>query len=223
MKRAVQSSESIETAVFLALSGGLMDAYSYLGRGEVFANAQTGNMLLFGVNLAQGDLARCASYALPIAAFAAGITAAHALRLWVCPRRLHWRQLALAAEMAILVAVAFVPADQSFLANSLASLACGVQVQAFRKVHGKAFATTMCVGNLRSGIQDLVDYAHDRDREKLEGGLLYCLVIACFVAGAVVGAGLLATFGLRAILGSPLLLAVAFALLFVDRERPSAA
>ncbi|WP_427189458.1 DUF1275 family protein [Parvimonas sp. G1604] len=44
MKKAMQMSESIELAIFLALSGGLMDAYSYLLRGQVFANAQTGNM-----------------------------------------------------------------------------------------------------------------------------------------------------------------------------------
>ena len=54
MKRAKQTSESIELGILLALSGGFMDAYSYLARGQVFANAQTGNMLLFGVNLASG-------------------------------------------------------------------------------------------------------------------------------------------------------------------------
>ena len=51
MQRARQTSESIELSALLALSGGLMDAYSYLGRGKVFANAQTGNMLLLGVNI----------------------------------------------------------------------------------------------------------------------------------------------------------------------------
>ena len=37
-------SESFLTAVFLSLSGGLQDAYTYLFRGKVFANAQTGNI-----------------------------------------------------------------------------------------------------------------------------------------------------------------------------------
>ena len=55
MKKAMQMSESIELAIFLALSGGLMDAYSYLLRGQVFANAQTGNMLLLGVHASQGQ------------------------------------------------------------------------------------------------------------------------------------------------------------------------
>ena len=53
----LQRSESLEIGILLAISGGLMDAYSYLFRGEVFANAQTGNILLFSVNLAQGNWA----------------------------------------------------------------------------------------------------------------------------------------------------------------------
>ncbi len=41
-----QMSESILTAAFLSISGGLQDAYTYLFRGKVFANAQTGNIVL---------------------------------------------------------------------------------------------------------------------------------------------------------------------------------
>lgn len=196
-----------------------MDAYSYLGRGQVFANAQTGNMLLLGVSLAQGDLERCLRYALPVASFAAGIALAHNIKLLARLERLHWRQLALVIEALILVAVAFVPTDYNLLANSLTSLACGIQVQAFRKLHGRAFATTMCIGNLRSGTQELVTYAHTHERERLEAGLVYYFVIACFVLGALVGSVLLAILDLRTILVSPALLSVAFALMFVDRER----
>ena len=54
MKHSMQISESIGLGTILALSGGFMDAYSYIERGKVFANAQTGNMLLFGVNLSEG-------------------------------------------------------------------------------------------------------------------------------------------------------------------------
>lgn len=222
MRHARQSSESVEIAVVLALSGGLMDAYSYLGRGGFFANAQTGNILLLGVSLAQGEWSRCLHYVLPISCFAAGIALAHSLKLSARPGRLHWRQVALLLEMAILAAVALLPSSQNLWANSLTSLACGIQVQAFRKLHGHAIATTMCIGNLRSGTQDLVTFYRTRDRERLASGALYYLVIACFVAGAVAGSALLAATGLLAILASPALLAVAFALMFVDREKRAA-
>lgn len=56
MKHSKQMSESVRLGILLALSGGLMDAYSYIVRDRVFANAQTGNMLLFGVNLSEGNI-----------------------------------------------------------------------------------------------------------------------------------------------------------------------
>ena len=50
-----QMSESFLTAVFLSLSGGLQDAYTYLFRGKVFANAQTGNIVLLSSNIMDGQ------------------------------------------------------------------------------------------------------------------------------------------------------------------------
>ena len=170
MKRARQTSESIELAAILAFSGGLMDAYSYLARGKVFANAQTGNILLFGVNLADGDVDRALHYAVPVIAFAVGIALAHSIKIISKERRLHWRQAALLVEAALLIVVAFIPDDLNLVANSLTSLGCGIQVQAFRKLHGNGFATTMCIGNLRSGTQRLVDYVHEKDRTYLLRG-----------------------------------------------------
>ena len=54
-KHRGQMSESFLTAVFLSLSGGLQDAYTYLFRGKVFANAQTGNIVLLSSNLMDGN------------------------------------------------------------------------------------------------------------------------------------------------------------------------
>ena len=38
-------SEAFINSVFLAMSGGLQDAYTYFTRNEVFSNAQTGTWL----------------------------------------------------------------------------------------------------------------------------------------------------------------------------------
>ena len=35
-----QMSEAFRTVMFLSASGGLQDAYTYIGRGKVFANAR---------------------------------------------------------------------------------------------------------------------------------------------------------------------------------------
>ena len=54
-----QMSEAFITALFLSVSGGLQDVYTYLYRGKVFANAQTGNIVLLSAALlraAAGEL-----------------------------------------------------------------------------------------------------------------------------------------------------------------------
>lgn len=219
MSRAKQESESIELAILLALSGGIMDAYSYLVRDHVFANAQTGNMLLFGVNLATGDWAQCLHYAVPVVCFAAGIALCHTIKIVATEEHLHWRQMALIIEAVLLVVVGFVPEGRSLYANGLTSFACGIQVQAFRKFHGRPLATTMCIGNLRSGTQALVTYASGRDQKQLRGGLLSFFVITCFVLGAVIGNWAIPALGTHMIWIAPVLLAVSFLIMFVDREK----
>ena len=101
MKHSLQMSETLRLGIILALSGGFMDAYSYLERGNVFANAQTGNLLLFGVNLAEGNYFAMLSYLLPVLAFTLGILLADTVRCLNI--RLHWRQLSILLEAVISV------------------------------------------------------------------------------------------------------------------------
>ena len=60
-----QMSEAFRTVMFLSASGGLQDAYTYIGRGKVFANAQTGNIVLMSQAAFDGDLARVLHYLVP--------------------------------------------------------------------------------------------------------------------------------------------------------------
>ena len=120
--------------------------------------------------------------------------------------RLHWRQLALAVEILILFSVSFFPPEHHLAANSLTSLACGIQVQAFRKIEGNGIATTMCIGNLRAGVQALHEYHIAHDREELRRGALYFAVIIFFALGAVAGNLLVFRYGLLAIRWDCLLL-----------------
>ena len=53
-----QMSEAFITALFLSVSGGLQDVYTYLYRGKVFANAQTGNIVLMAVKRVCGQVGR---------------------------------------------------------------------------------------------------------------------------------------------------------------------
>ena len=63
-------SEAFCTAMFLSVSGGLQDVYTYLYRGKVFANAQTGNIVLCSVKLVEGDWSAVLHYLVPLCFFA---------------------------------------------------------------------------------------------------------------------------------------------------------
>ena len=209
-------SESLTMALLLTVSGGFMDAYSYLCRGHVFANAQTGNILLLGVNLSTGDWAKALQYFCPVAAFMLGIAMADLTRHFFRQVSwLHWRQLAALAEAAILLAVMAIPLSHNLLANSLTSLACGAQVESFRKVRGLGAATTMCIGNLRTATQSVCDYCFARNKSDIRRGLLFFGMILAFVAGAVLGNLAVTHLGQYAIAGSAALLLAAFGLMFV--------
>ena len=69
-EKCLQMSESFFLAAILAIVGGFLDAYSYLMRGHVFANAQTGNIVLFGVYLEKREFTQALYYLVPILAFA---------------------------------------------------------------------------------------------------------------------------------------------------------
>ena len=45
-----KASESYTVGIILAFVGGFLDIYTYVSRGGVFANAQTGNMVLLAIH-----------------------------------------------------------------------------------------------------------------------------------------------------------------------------
>ena len=217
-KKKVQMSESAVVNLVLALSGGCMDAYSYLYRGEVFANAQTGNMLLFGVNAAGGDFAEAMKYFWPVITFTVGIILADFIRSRIQDVHVHWRQIVLVGEILLLFAVCWIPQSQNDLANMLISLACGMQVETFRSFRGNGIATTMCIGNLRSGMESLCAYFKTRNKDVLIKSMHYFGVILLFAFGAGIGGHLLPRLGMRTIWLSCLLLLVSFLLMFIKEE-----
>ena len=139
-----QMSEAFITSVFLAMSGGFQDAYTYFTRDEVFSNAQTGNVVLMSHNFMTGQWGDGLRYLFPVLAFAIGVVAAEWIQsTFKYAKKLHWRQMILLIEILILFAVGFMPGELDMLATVLVSFSCAMQVEAFRKMHGMAFATIL--------------------------------------------------------------------------------
>ncbi|MEG0239011.1 YoaK family protein [Anaerorhabdus sp.] len=219
MKQTRQISDSVRLGLLLAISGGFMDAYSYLFRGKVFANAQTGNLLLLGLNIFEGHWDACIKYLVPIVCFMIGVFLATCIRRsFQSYKKFHWRQFTILIEAIVLFSVAFLPQSMNLLVNSLISLSCGIQIESFKKIHGLGASTTMCVGNLRSATSLLSDYIYTKDKEDLKKGLLYLLIIFFFVMGAVLGNVFIQSMGQYSILICSLLLLVAFLSMFYHPE-----
>lgn len=211
-----QMSEAFLTAAFLSLSGGLQDAYTYISRGNVFANAQTGNIVLLSQSIGAQNWPLAIHYLVPLLFFAMGVAAAEIIRqIYHSGQKLHWRQLVLLMEMMLLFLVGFLPDTMNLLANAIVSFACAMQVQSFRKVNGYAFASTMCIGNIRGGMEALCSYHRTRSSRMLYKAIDYFGIIFLFALGAGLGGLLLPALGRHTIWLSCLLLFISFCLMFI--------
>lgn len=208
--------ETFLVLVFITLAGGFQDAYSYLMRGKVFANAQTGNIVLLFKNIVELNFKASISYLIPIIAFTFGIYIAVRFEDAIEKRRLHWRQYIVAFEIIIMIIVSIVPENLNNLANALLSFSCAMQVYAFKKIYGLNFATTMCIGNLRSATENLSKYHITKDRKYLENSKKYYTVIFIFGMGAALGNIASDYFGLKSIIIAAICLAISFIILFFE-------
>ena len=211
-------SEAFITSVFLAMSGGFQDAYTYFTRKEVFSNAQTGNVVLMSQHFMTGEWLDGLRYLLPLLSFAIGVFMAERIQSrFRYARRLHWRQGILLIEILILFAVGFMPESMDMAATVLVSFSCAMQVQTFRKMDGYSYASTMCIGNLRSGTAALSTFLRERRPEQMRQALYYFGIIFFFALGAGGGGNLSIRIGYPAIWISSLLLLISFGLMFTKK------
>lgn len=218
-----QMSDSFRIGAVLALVGGFLDAYTYLSRGQVFANAQTGNIVLMGTHLAEGDWHKAFVYFIPIFAFVIGVLIDENIKKHLDGKlSLHWRQIVLLIEMVVLIFVFLLPLGTGdMVANALVSFICSLQAQSFRKVHGLPYATTMCTGNLRSGTNHLANFLHTKDKLSLSKCVKYYGVIVFFILGAGIGCVSVKQYANLSLLFCFVLLGIAFFMLFTKSQPKS--
>ena len=218
MTRKRQMSETYIIGMILAVVGGFLDAYTYISRGKVFANAQTGNIVLLGVNFAEGEFKEAAFYLLPILAFFVGIIGAEMIKKrHKYNESIHWRQIVIIIEIITLLIVGFIPSGRfDMLSNILISFVCSLQVESFRKVNGNAYATTMCTGNLRSATEHLYNYKQTKDKRILKNSLQYYGIILFFIVGALIGSILTHIYFVKAVLFALIGLIAVFILMFIE-------
>lgn len=181
--------EHISVGVLLALVGGFLDAYTYLLHGAVFANAQTGNIVLMSMRIAEAEWLKALYYLIPIIAFALGVVVTELIK--ALSRKssfLKWRYIIVGMEAAVLFLLGILPsATPSMVITVTISFICSVQVCSFRSLSGVPYATTMCTGNLRSATEQFCAYIRTKNKIALHHSGRYFFIIFCFCAGAAVG------------------------------------
>ena len=225
---AIKFSRSHETemahsyfiGMLLAFSGGFIDAYTYLTRDEVFAYAQTGNIVLMSINLGKTNYLRALLYLIPIITFILGVFTALWLRKKFSAHGRLWRQIVVLLESVIVTAVCFIPYGKytNAAAIVLISLVSALQYEAFNRLRGQSFASTMCTGNLRSGSESLYLYFATKDKTYRNKAIFYFGIISVFILGAVIGTVITHFLGFKAALFSVLFLLAAFISLFFDKS-----
>ena len=218
-KIRIQTSETFLLSAILALSGGFQDAYTYNVRNKVFSNAQTGNVVLMSQLLMIGEWMKGLSYLFPILSFALGVLVAERIgHRYKKAKRIHWRQIVVAIEIIILFVVGFIPHRYDMIATMLVSFSCSMQVQSFRKVNGYGYASTMCIGNLRSGTESLSVYLRDKEPGALRKAMHYYGIIIIFALGAGAGGVCTLHLGFKSIWISSALLMVAHLMMYKEKR-----
>ena len=201
------------------MSGGFQDAYTYFTRDGVFSNAQTGNVVLMSERFMNGEVKAGLHYLVPLTAFFLGVLLAERIQnKFRYARRFHWRQGILLVEIILLFLVGFVPGNMNVLATTMVSFSCALQVQTFRKVEGNSYASTMCIGDLRSGVEAFCIWRKSHEPHAKDRMVRYFGIIFLFALGAGLGSKSAAQLGGRAIWLSCCFLLVSFTLMFIREE-----
>lgn len=208
-------SESVPFCMLLAVVGGFLDAYTFVGRGGVFCNAQTGNIVLLGVYLSTGRWQLALDHIPPIFAFVLGVFSAEAIKRNQSPLHyLDWKRIILLIETVVLFLIGFIPESApNMIVTATVSLVASIQVSSFRKLVDSQFNTTMSTGNLRSASQALYLAITQKNEDAAIRSIRYFAVILSFFSGALVGGIITVLIGIRAIWGTIVLLIYAAALI----------
>ena len=220
----------------LIFVAGFLGAFTYVLRGGVFCNAQTGNVVLLGMELGKGDWNGALYYLIPISAYILGAVVSELLPNPVKHRlAVRWDTLLIAVEMLVIVMLGFVPESAPVQISQVAvNFIASMQYNTFRQAEGVAVATTFVTNHIRQvGVGLAMEWRHRHNAEKPHRRkfLTHLGMLLFFAAGATIGTVFCVQFLGRAIWITLLPLAVVFAVLLhadlttekqlVENQKPS--
>lgn len=216
-----KTSTSLRFALMLTAAGGFLDAYTYVSRGGVFANAQTGNVILLGIDLSARRWHGALEHLWPILAFIVGVAVANLLKSERAANRIeHPIRVAMVAQIVVLAGVGFVPES---VPNALVTIpiafVAAMQIGLFRTVGSLSYMAVVTTGNLMRFTESVYAGFVEKDAEAKRAAAIYAAIVGSFSVGAVIGAVATRGIGGQAAWIPAAVLVIALALFYLD-ERP---
>ena len=214
------TSTTLRFALLLTVANAFLDSYTYLSRGGVFANVQTGNMIFGAIQLSEGRAADAAAHLWPILAFFAGVGLAAHVKSGRVDRYLrHPLRWAILVQATVLAVIGFLPAT---VPNSCVtvpiSFVAAMQIGLFRTIGDLTYMPVATTGNLMRLVEAGYTGVADHDRTAREASRIYAMLTVFFTIGAVIGALATRTLGVHAIWLPAALLAATLVLFVVDER-----
>ncbi|MEU8076284.1 YoaK family protein [Catellatospora citrea] len=216
-----RTSRSLRLIVLLTMAAGFLDAYTFLGRGGVFATAQTGNVVLLGVQAAQAQWAEALRHVPPIIAFVVGVWVAETIRLPRVAAALRKPvRAALVLEILVLIVVGLLPSGVSNdLVAVMISFVASVQITSFGMIGRWTFNTTVTTTNLRNAAQAVFGAVVRHDRDAAAQARSLWPAVGSFAVGALLGGVSTVHLGDQAVWVATGLLLIGLALFLADDRR----
>ena len=177
----------------LTAVGGFFGAYTFMLRGNVFCNAQTGNVVLMGIAFGTGKWKEGLYYLIPIFAYLLG---AFVSELLPKPVKRHlpirWDTLLIAIEMMTVIALGFIPISAPVqISQVIINFVASMQYNTFRQAEGIPGATTFATNHIRQigvGLAKELQHLHKPNKKHRRKLREHFDMLVFFIGGAFIGA-----------------------------------
>ena len=181
----------------VSIIGGFMGGYTIFNHCDIFANAQTGNLIKLVLKACSGDLESIGFMFLSFLIYAAGNVFYAIFRRY---SRLSMKIVSLIITSISIVLVGVLSAvANSFVAILPLAFAMPVQWNAFKTAGGNSSATTFSSNNIRQAVILMTTYIMDKDKKALRNSRFYWATLLCFHLGVAANCLLSLAFGAQSI------------------------
>jgi uncharacterized membrane protein YoaK (UPF0700 family) len=175
--------------VLFTMTGGFMDAFAFIAHGQVFANAQTANVVLFSIYAIEGKGLEAVRHIPPIVACVLGVSAAKLLGTRSQKHTFSVNLTCQCIELCVfLLLVLFSSKLPEPCIVPIISFVAAMQMTSFDTFGPWSFNSATTTGNIKSATVGIVLWLRGEESSKNRGAAIVS-VLACiaFLLGAFFG------------------------------------